>query len=76
MPTYYHAVFVGIQFPYGANLKFKYYLTPFHNIDFEEIVDGQSIKPYKNLKANVFYIALSFTMFRNSSVYYKYDVQR
>jgi hypothetical protein len=76
VPTYYHAVFVGIQFPYGANLKFKYYLTPFHNIDFEEIVDGQSIKPYKNLKANVFYIALSFTMFRNSSVYYKYDVQR
>jgi len=73
VPTYYHAVFAGIQFPYGANLKFKYYLSTFHNTDFEEIIDGETIKPYANLKANVFYIALSFTMFRNSSVYYKYE---
>jgi len=73
VPTYYHALFVGIQFPYGTNLKFKYYLTPFHNSNFEEIVDGETIKPYKNLEANVFYIALSFTMFRNSAVYYKYE---
>ena len=74
VPTYYHAVFAGIQFPYGANLKFKYYLSTFHNTDFEEIVDGQTVKPYAHLKANVFYIALSFTMFRNSSVYYKYEL--
>ncbi len=71
VPTYYHALFVGLQFPYGANLKFKYYLTPFHNTDFEEIQDGVTIKPYENLEAHVFYIALSFTMFRNSKVYYK-----
>lgn len=71
VPTYYHSVFVGIQFPYGANLKFKYYLTPFHNTDFTEIKEGVEIKPYKNLEANVFYLALSFTMFRNSKVYYK-----
>jgi len=73
VPTYYHAIFAGIQFPYGANIKFKYYLSTFHNTDFEEVVDGETIKPYANLKANVFYIALSFTMFRNSSVYYKYE---
>lgn len=72
VPTFYHAVFVGIQFPYGANLKFKYYLTPFHNTDFTEIQEGVEIKPYKNLEANVFYLALSFTMFRNSKVYYKH----
>jgi len=57
-------------------LKFKYYLTPFHNSDFEEIVDGDIVKPYENLEANVFYIALTFTMFRNSSVYYKYGTNR
>lgn len=71
VPTFYHAVFLGLQFPYGANLKFKYYLTPFHNTDFVEIQDGVEVKPYENMKANVFYIALSFTMFRNSKVYYK-----
>jgi len=75
VPTYYHAVFAGIQFPYGANLKFKYYLTPFHNTDFIEKVNGVDVMPYKNLEANVFYIALSFTMFRNSAVYYKYGVE-
>jgi len=73
VPTYYHAVFAGIQFPYGANIKFKYYLTPFHNTDFEEISEGHTIKPYENLEANVFYIALSFTLFRNSTMYYKYE---
>jgi hypothetical protein len=73
VPTYYHSVFVGLQFPYGANLKFKYYLTPFHNTDFVEIQQGIEVKPYKNLEANVFYIALSFTMFRNAKVYYKHS---
>ncbi|NPD44522.1 hypothetical protein [Lentimicrobium sp. S6] len=71
VPTYYHSVFVGFQFPYGANLKFKYYLTPFHNADFVEKIDGVDVKPYENFETNVFYLALSFTMFRNSKVYYK-----
>lgn len=69
VPTYYHALFVGFQFPYGANLKFKYYLTPFHNADFVERIDGVDIKPYENFETHVFYLALSFTMFRNSKVY-------
>ncbi len=72
VPTFYHSVFVGFQFPYGTNLKFKYYLTPFHNPDFIETVDGVKTKPYENFKANVFYLALSFTMFRNGTVYYKH----
>jgi len=72
VPTFYHSVFIGFQFPYGANLKFKYYLTPFHNTDFTETNDeGIEIKPYEHLETHVFYIALSFTMFRNSTVYYK-----
>jgi hypothetical protein len=72
-PPFYHALFIGLQFPYGANLKFKYYLTTFHNTDYVEMVDGIETKPYENLEANVFYIALTFTMFRNSKVYYKYS---
>ena len=73
VPTFYHAVFVGLQFPYGANLKLKYYLTPFHNTDYVEIVDGIESKPYEHLETHVFYLALTFTMFRNSKVYYKYE---
>jgi len=73
VPTFYNAVFVGVQFPYGANLKFKYYLTPFHNTDFVEMHDGVEMKPYEHLDTHVFYLALSFTMFRNSSIYYKYE---
>lgn len=75
VPTFYHALFVGFQFPYGANLKFKYYLTPFHNPDFIEKVDGVELKPYENFETHVFYLALSFTMFRNSKMYYKSSSQ-
>lgn len=70
VPTFYHALFVGFQMPYGANIKFKYYLTPFHNSDFVEKIDGVEVKPYEHFETNVFYVALSFTMFRNSKVYY------
>lgn len=72
VPTYYNTFFVGIQFPYGANLKFKYYLSNFHNKDFTETLsDGSKVKPYENLNANVFYISLCFDLFKNSDFYYK-----
>ncbi len=61
-PTLYNSLFIGIQFPYGANLKFKYYLTNFHNRDYQ-LSDGT--KPYEDLKANVFYFSLSFYLFKN-----------
>jgi hypothetical protein len=57
-----HGFFAGLQLPYGANLKFKYYLSNFHNMDY---VDNNGIKPYDGLKANVFYFALSFDPFKN-----------
>lgn len=57
-----HGFFAGIQLPYGANLKFKYYLSNFHNMDY---VDNNGSKPYEGLKANVFYFALSFNPFKN-----------
>lgn len=66
VPTFYNTLMVGIQFPYGANLKFKYYLTSFHNKDFKETVDGVETKPYANLESNVFYVSLCFDLFKNA----------
>ena len=55
--------FVGVQLPYGANLKFKYYISNFHNKDYYET--SSASKPYENLNGNVFYVSLSFNIFRN-----------
>jgi hypothetical protein len=57
-----HGFFAGIQLPYGANLKFKYYLTNFHNMDF---TDNNGVKPYAGFNANIFYFALSFDPFKS-----------
>jgi hypothetical protein len=61
-----HGFFTGVEFPYGFNLKFKYYLSEFHNQDF---TDGAGNKPYAGLKANIFYFSLSFFLFKD----FKYD---
>lgn len=71
VPTIYNSVFAGVQFPYGFNLKFKYYFTNFFDESYTQIVDGVATMPYQNYKANIFYVSLSFSLFRNSSVYYK-----
>ena len=63
-----HGFMVGIQFPYGANLKFKYYISNFHNMDYTE---GDGTKPYENLKANVFYVSLNFNLFTPIKAYKK-----
>ncbi|MEI6576314.1 MAG: hypothetical protein WCO63_09075 [Bacteroidota bacterium] len=55
-----HGFLIGINFPYGANLKFKYYLSNFHN---ENYVDGSGNKPYAGLKANIFYFSLCTNLF-------------
>ncbi|MBZ5856084.1 hypothetical protein [Flavihumibacter profundi] len=57
-----HGFLVGVQGPYGVNLKFKYYLSEFHNQDF---VDAAGIKPYAGLKSNIFYFSLSTFFFRD-----------
>jgi hypothetical protein len=53
--------FVGVQFPYGFNLKFKYYLSEFNN---ENYTDASGYKPYAGLKANIFYFSLNFNLFK------------
>jgi hypothetical protein len=63
-----HGFMVGIQFPYGANIKFKYYLSGFHNMDYTES-DGS--KPYDGLNSNIFYVSLNFNLFTPLQVYKK-----
>jgi len=65
-----HGFLAGIQFPYGANIKFKYYLSEFHNQDY---ADNAGIKPYAGLKSNIFYFSLCFFLFKNMDMYYKHN---
>lgn len=72
VPSINHSVLVGIQFPYGLNLKFKYYLTEFFNRSFEAVDPdtGDLFRPYQDLEVNVMYISVAFNIFRNTEVYY------
>jgi len=64
--SFQHGFFVGIQFPYATSLKFKYYLSEFHNRDY---TTNAGVKPYAGLKTNIYYFSLSFFLFRNLDVY-------
>jgi len=59
VPSIYNTLFVGVRFPRGISLKFKYYLTPFFNKDYTEVQNGNTVKPFENLDVNTFHIALS-----------------
>jgi hypothetical protein len=61
----------GIQLPYGATLKFKYYLNNFFDEDFTAS-DGQggTYKPNKNVNVNIFYFSLSFGLLKDTNFYY------
>jgi len=61
-----HGFLVGVQFPRGANLKFKYYLNEFNN---EDYTNNAGVKPYAGLKANIFYISLNFFLFKDFKMY-------
>ena len=61
-----HGFLAGVQFPYALNLKFKYYLSEFHNRDY---TNSAGIKPYAGLKSNIYYFSLCFFLFRNLDVY-------
>jgi hypothetical protein len=62
-----HSFMAGIQFPFGATVKFKYYLTNFLNKDY---VQGgtEGYKPY-DFDANVFYFSLAWNVFQNWRAY-------
>lgn len=65
-----HALFVGVALPKGTSIKAKYYLTSFYNQDFEASDgSGNLVKPYQGIDANIFYISLNFSLFRNWELY-------
>jgi hypothetical protein len=76
IPSLYQSVFVGVQTPYGTQLKFKYYMTNFFNKDYTAN-DGQggSFQPYAGFDANVFYVSLSFQILKGTNFYYSRDKQ-
>ncbi|AZQ63628.1 hypothetical protein EI427_15765 [Flammeovirga pectinis] len=67
-----HSLMLGIQFPYGTNLKFKYYLNDYFNSSWganQKNMVGTDLS-YNQISGNVFYISLNFSLFRNTKFYY------
>ncbi len=52
-----HGPFVGVRLPKGGNISFKYYISEFHNQDFE---DSSGNKPYAGLNSNIFYFTVGY----------------
>ncbi len=63
------SLFVGLNLPGGANIKFKYYINQFFNKNYTENVNGVQTKPFENFNANVFYIALDYNVFKDLGDY-------
>jgi len=70
-PAYYNTFFAGVQFPYGLNLKFKWYTSEFFNENFTEPSNGGTVQPYQGLKANIWYFSLSFYLFNKGEMVYQ-----
>lgn len=68
VPAVYNTLFVGVRFPRGVSLKFKYYLTPFFNKDYTQVVGGVTQTPYANLDVNTFHIALTTMISKGKKV--------
>jgi hypothetical protein len=58
------SLMAGIQLPYGATIKFKYYLTNFHNRDYTVYGNEEPNKPY-DFKSNIWYFSLAWNVFTN-----------
>jgi hypothetical protein len=53
-----HGFVAGVQFPYGFNLRFKYYMSEFHNQNFE----SNGVKPYKGLESHIMYFSVGYNL--------------
>ncbi len=66
------SVFLGINLPYGTNIKFKYYFNNFLNEDYVQYdAAGGTSKPYANQNSQIFYFSLNFMMFEPIHEYKK-----
>ena len=66
------SVLFGVNFPYGFNIKFKYYFTDLLNTDYVAYDDnGNLYKPYESFtSSNIFYFSLSINMFHRDYEYF------
>jgi len=66
------SVLAGINFPYGFNIKFKYYFTDLLNTGYEAFDEnGVKYKPYEAFSSsNIFYFSLSINMFHRDYEYF------
>jgi len=60
-------VMAGIQLPYGANIKFRYYFTDFYKKGYTDSTG----KPYQNFSGNAFVISLGATLFKGTEFTYR-----
>ncbi|MEH0154621.1 hypothetical protein V6R21_10815 [Limibacter armeniacum] len=67
--TFTHSFFVGLNFPHGTNIKFKYYVSDFFSNDYNKLMSRTNLS-YKDLDVNVFYFSLSFNLFKDDKIYY------
>jgi len=49
----------GVKFTYSFNLKFKYYMSEFHNQNF---INNAVVKPYAGLKTHIMYFSLGYNL--------------
>lgn len=55
------SVFAGIRFQPGFGLKVQYYLNDFYNKDYTQTVNGVKEQPYKDMKAKMIFVTLSYS---------------
>ncbi|MRG47702.1 outer membrane beta-barrel protein [Chitinophaga sp. SYP-B3965] len=75
------SVFAGVRFQPGFGVKVQYYLNDFFNKDYSETVNGVKQQPYKDIKAQMLFVTLSynFTGFKcdpGSKHYHKSNKER
>ncbi|MDL2240084.1 hypothetical protein LJC69_00495 [Bacteroidales bacterium OttesenSCG-928-K22] len=74
-PDFIHSFFLGVEFPYSINLKFKWYITPFFDPKCTDYIPYLPEIQYNKFGVNVYYLSLSFNLFQNSKFYYNRYVQ-
>ena len=74
-PDFIHSFFLGVEFPYSVNLKFKWYITPFFDKGCVDYIPMLPAIQYKDFGVNVYYISLGCNIFQNKNFYYKRYVQ-
>ena len=57
--TFQHGFIAGVQFPYGFNVKFRYYMSEFHNQNFTE---SNGVKPYSGLESHIMYFSVGYNL--------------